>query len=46
MGETLVNTLSTSEMLVERARNLIPMLREATEDIDKNSHLPEEIVDA
>lgn len=45
MGETVVNTLSISEVLVERARNLIPMLREATEGIDKNSHLPESVVE-
>ena len=44
MGETILNTLTTSEMLVENARQLRPLLREAALDIDKNSHLPFEIV--
>ena len=44
MGETIVNTLSTREMLVENARQLIPELREASLKIDKESKIPDEIV--
>ena len=44
MGETVVSTLSVSEMLVENARQLIPKLREATLEIDRNSQIPNEII--
>ncbi|MER2107024.1 MAG: acyl-CoA dehydrogenase family protein [Solibacillus sp.] len=45
MGETNVKTISASEMLVENARKLCPVLREASQSIDQNSHLPEEVIE-
>lgn len=46
MIQSATNTMTISEQLVERARALIPMLRDATEEIDKNSYLPDAIVNA
>lgn len=37
--------LDTKEMLRERAKGLIPMLRERSLEIDKTSNLPKEIID-
>src|SRR3954454_15370528 len=39
------SVLETKNVLVERARALIPKLREFSQDIDKNSRIPDEIVE-
>ncbi|MDQ0257109.1 alkylation response protein AidB-like acyl-CoA dehydrogenase [Evansella vedderi] len=39
------SVLEINKELVTRARNLIPKLREHSNEIDKNSHLPDEIVE-
>ncbi|MCQ6279061.1 acyl-CoA dehydrogenase family protein [Bacillus sp. EB600] len=39
------SVLETKKMLVEKARTLIPKLRDLGEDIEKNNRLPETIID-